>query len=103
MEGRVLLALVDSGLHTSRSSSRFMCFVCVDLGTILNRHWRTEAGAAELRREGDRIRGAGIALDLTLRAWSATVGAATMKGAMLPSSLLRRKIAEVVLFMRFLA
>lgn len=36
-----------------------------------------------------------MALDLTLRAWSATVGAAATKGAVLPPALLRRKLAEV--------
>jgi len=59
------------------------------------RHWRTQAGEAELRREIDRIHGAGVALDATLRAWGVTVGAAATKGAVLPTPLLRRKLAEV--------
>ncbi|CAM9342694.1 unnamed protein product [Ectocarpus sp. 8 AP-2014] len=40
----------------------------------IKRQWRTQAGAAELKRERDRIRGAEEALNLTLRAWDAGVG-----------------------------
>ncbi|CAM9441381.1 unnamed protein product, partial [Ectocarpus sp. 4 AP-2014] len=40
----------------------------------IKRQWRTQAGAAELKRERDRICGAEEALNLTLRAWDAGIG-----------------------------
>ncbi|CAM9575821.1 unnamed protein product, partial [Scytosiphon promiscuus] len=57
----------------------------------VKREWRTQAGAAELRREADRMRGAGEALGLTLRAWDDLCSADT---AWASRSALRRKQAE---------
>lgn len=70
----------------------------------LVRHWRTQAGAAELQRERDRIRGASEALDLTLRAWDAGVAANARGGAgvvtMTDPTVLRRKRTEVYTSLR---
>lgn len=66
----------------------------------LVRQWRTQAGAAELRREQDRIRGASKALDLTLRAWDvgiASNAAGETGGATTPDpTMLQRKRTEVL-------
>ncbi|CAM9300736.1 unnamed protein product, partial [Hapterophycus canaliculatus] len=53
--------------------------------------WRTQAGAAELRREEDRIRGAEEGLHLTLRAWD---GLGRVGFTTADRSALRRKQTE---------
>lgn len=70
-------------VHFTRKDPR--CFIRV-------RSWHTQAGAAELRREVDRIRGAGGAISLTLRAWEA--GATTSAAASRSPSSLRRRREE---------
>lgn len=58
----------------------------------LTRGWRSQVGKAELRREGDRLRGARKALTLTLKAWSVCdAGNRKRDVAMSPSTLWKKK------------
>ena len=50
------------------------------LSCVVTRRWRTQAGAAELQREQDRLCGAGKGLDLTLRAWDTAAAAGNGMG-----------------------
>lgn len=66
------------------------------------RRWRTQEGAAELRREEDRLRGAARALEANLLAWDAracptdTTGGLGPNGTADPKLRLKRIKQEVV-------